>query len=109
MKQKEVNVEVKVKEKLFLNLSLNPGSLFFIFIMLSSFIFALDPDKKITQYVQQVWGIKEGLPQNSVYAVIQTHDGYLWLGIMDNGDMGSGNLFLSSQKKFGLQKISTGG
>jgi signal transduction histidine kinase/ligand-binding sensor domain-containing protein/FixJ family two-component response regulator len=56
---------------------------FLVFIALSSVGFALDPDKRITQYVLQVWGIKEGLPQNTVYAVIQSKDGYLWLGTQE--------------------------
>ncbi len=42
--------------------------------------FALDPKRAISQYVQNVWRIEEGLPHNSVRAVHQTRDGYLWLG-----------------------------
>ncbi|MCC6132138.1 MAG: histidine kinase, partial [Acidobacteria bacterium] len=41
---------------------------------------ALDPQKEIAQYVQQVWQARDGLPQNSVRAITQTPDGYLWLG-----------------------------
>ncbi len=40
----------------------------------------LDPAKPITQYRHDVWGIEEGLPQNTVPAIVQTRDGYLWLG-----------------------------
>ena len=76
--QKEAKVGVKVKEKIFLNLK--PVSLFFIFIMLSSLIFSLNPDKEINQYILDVWGIQQGLPQNTVHTIIQTRDGYLWLG-----------------------------
>lgn len=32
------------------------------------------------QYVQTVWTAEDGLPQNSVNAILQTRDGYLWLG-----------------------------
>lgn len=42
--------------------------------------FALDPRRAISQYVQNVWRIEEGLPHNSVRAVRQARDGYLWLG-----------------------------
>ena len=42
--------------------------------------FALDPTKAITQYGQAVWKIDNGLPQNSVNAIVQTRDGYLWVG-----------------------------
>lgn len=41
---------------------------------------ALDPRRAITQYVHDVWQAKDGLPQNAVQAIVQTRDGYLWLG-----------------------------
>lgn len=41
---------------------------------------SLDPDKPLTQYIHQVWQTAQGLPQNSVLAIAQTADGYLWLG-----------------------------
>jgi PAS domain S-box-containing protein len=40
----------------------------------------LDPRKPISQYVHDVWGIDQGLPQNSVFAIAQGRDAYLWLG-----------------------------
>jgi PAS domain S-box-containing protein len=40
----------------------------------------LDPRKPISQYVHDVWQIDQGLPQNSILAIIQGRDGYLWLG-----------------------------
>ena len=43
----------------------------------------LDPQKPITQYVHDVWQIDQGLPQNSVMAMAQTRDGYLWLGTQE--------------------------
>ena len=44
---------------------------------------ALDPGKAITQYVFTVWQTAQGLPQNSVHAVLQTRDGFLWLGTQE--------------------------
>ncbi len=41
---------------------------------------SLDPDKPIRQYIHQDWQTAQGLPQNSVLAIAQTPDGYLWLG-----------------------------
>ena len=41
---------------------------------------ALDPTWQFSQYAQDVWQMEEGLPQNTVNSIIQTHDGYLWLG-----------------------------
>jgi ligand-binding sensor domain-containing protein/tRNA A-37 threonylcarbamoyl transferase component Bud32 len=43
----------------------------------------LDPGKAITQYVHATWGTEQGLPQNSVLAMIQARDGYLWLGTQE--------------------------
>ena len=33
-----------------------------------------------TQYVTTNWQTEQGLPQNSVNALVQDHDGYLWIG-----------------------------
>jgi len=41
---------------------------------------ALEPTKALTQYVHEGWQQEEGLPENDVTAIIQTRDGYLWLG-----------------------------
>lgn len=41
---------------------------------------ALDPRKALTQYSHRVWQTDDGLPQNYVHAIVQTRDGYLWLG-----------------------------
>jgi signal transduction histidine kinase/ligand-binding sensor domain-containing protein/ActR/RegA family two-component response regulator len=41
---------------------------------------SLDPSKSVTQYVHDVWTTENGLSQNSVLAIAQTPDGYLWLG-----------------------------
>jgi ligand-binding sensor domain-containing protein/signal transduction histidine kinase len=39
---------------------------------------ALDPQRELSQFSRQVWQTENGLPQNSVHAVIQTRDGYVW-------------------------------
>jgi len=41
---------------------------------------ALDPHKALTQYSRTVWTQREGLPQDTIRAIAQTADGYLWLG-----------------------------
>src|SRR5215472_18587346 len=40
----------------------------------------LDPGTAITQYIQSGWNSEAGLPQNSVHAVTQTRDGFVWMG-----------------------------
>ena len=41
---------------------------------------ALDPAKMPTQYVHTVWRTEDGLPQSAVTKIIETRDGYLWVG-----------------------------
>jgi signal transduction histidine kinase/ligand-binding sensor domain-containing protein len=41
---------------------------------------ALDPDRALTQYVQDVWTRDDGLPHDVVSEILQARDGYLWLG-----------------------------
>ena len=38
---------------------------------------------QISEYVHNSWRSEEGLPQNSVMAILQTRDGYLWLGTQE--------------------------
>ena len=42
-----------------------------------------DPRKALTQYTHEVWQSENGLPQNSVNAICQTKDGFLWLGTQE--------------------------
>jgi diguanylate cyclase (GGDEF)-like protein len=44
---------------------------------------ALDPDKVLTQYGHDAWTDRAGLPQNSIQAVIQTRDGYIWMATQE--------------------------
>ncbi|HEX9985016.1 MAG TPA: two-component regulator propeller domain-containing protein [Thermoanaerobaculia bacterium] len=42
--------------------------------------FALDPNRLVTQYVRRSWSVRQGLPQDSIQALAQTADGYMWIG-----------------------------
>ncbi len=53
------------------------------FLLSGSILFALDPTKAITQYVQDVWTSDHGLPQNTVNSIVQSRDGYLWLATFE--------------------------
>jgi ligand-binding sensor domain-containing protein/signal transduction histidine kinase len=44
---------------------------------------ALDPNRSLNQFGHQVWLTENGLPQNTVQAIIQTRDGYLWIGTQE--------------------------
>ena len=41
---------------------------------------ALNPHTSLTQYSRTVWTQADGLPQDTIRAITQTADGYLWLG-----------------------------
>ena len=41
--------------------------------------FALDPGKAFHHYVRNVWSIQQGLPQITVQAIVQDHQGYIWV------------------------------
>jgi ligand-binding sensor domain-containing protein len=40
---------------------------------------ALDPNRALAQYGYQSWQTDSGLPQNTVHAIVQGRDGYLWI------------------------------
>jgi ligand-binding sensor domain-containing protein len=41
---------------------------------------ALDPNRAMSEYIRDRWDAQQGFPGGPVYAIAQTHDGYLWLG-----------------------------
>ena len=41
---------------------------------------ALDPSRRVTQTIHRAWNQEDGLPQDTVRALAQTPDGYLWIG-----------------------------
>jgi ligand-binding sensor domain-containing protein/tRNA A-37 threonylcarbamoyl transferase component Bud32 len=40
----------------------------------------LDPQKQLTQYIHKKWSTDDGLPNNYISGILQTSDGYLWIG-----------------------------
>ncbi|HEU4511353.1 MAG TPA: two-component regulator propeller domain-containing protein [Pyrinomonadaceae bacterium] len=42
--------------------------------------FALDSRRELSQFNHEVWLTENGLPQNTVHAIAQTADGYIWIG-----------------------------
>ncbi|MCU0287080.1 MAG: response regulator [Acidobacteria bacterium] len=55
--------------------------------------YALDPQKPVDFYIHNVWGLEDGLPQNSILAIQQTRDGYIWLGTQEGLARFNGNDF----------------
>jgi diguanylate cyclase (GGDEF)-like protein len=44
---------------------------------------ALDPTRRLADFVMRSWNIENGLPQSSVNAVLQDRNGYLWVGTQE--------------------------
>ena len=68
--------------------SVAPGPRFFALSLLSALLAsspakALDPAKAITQYRHEVWKTREGLPQSSAEVLVQSRDGYVWIGTQE--------------------------
>ncbi len=53
---------------------------FGILVLAAMPVFGLDPNRTLTQYAHRIWQTQQGLPQGTIYSILQTHDGYLWLG-----------------------------
>lgn len=51
-----------------------------LFLTLAVPGFSLDPHRSLSQYAIKTWTEEHGLPQDTIRAVTQTTDGYLWLG-----------------------------
>lgn len=41
---------------------------------------ALDRDKSLDQYLRHTWSLDDGLPASTVRVILQTDDGYMWIG-----------------------------
>ncbi|MEI6195971.1 MAG: two-component regulator propeller domain-containing protein, partial [Verrucomicrobiota bacterium] len=52
-------------------------------------------DQSGSQFIVNSWSNEEGLPQSSVISVIQTRDGYLWLGTLNGLVRFDGNRFVT--------------
>src|SRR5258707_4627239 len=40
---------------------------------------ALDPERDLFQFNQQIWLAENGLPQNTIHSITQGKDGYIWI------------------------------
>src|SRR5215216_3130519 len=54
-----------------------------LLLLASTRALALDPNRSLNEFGHQAWLTENGLPQNTVQAIVQTHDGYLWIGTQE--------------------------
>ncbi len=55
-------------------------TLLFPLLLSGSGALALDSRRELSQFNLEVWLTENGLPQNTVHAIAQTADGYVWIG-----------------------------
>src|ERR1043165_1297848 len=53
---------------------------FLLLLSSGATVYALDPSRELSQFGHEVWLTENGLPQNTVHAIAQTADGYIWIG-----------------------------
>jgi len=53
-----------------------------LFLLLEIFlpVYGLDPRKSLAQYSSTIWAQQHGLPQDTIRAIAQTPEGFLWVG-----------------------------
>ncbi len=56
------------------------ATVWIVCVLWGSVAHGLDPEKAIHQYRLDVWQPEQGLPWGSVGPILQTSDGYLWIG-----------------------------
>ncbi len=52
------------------------------FIWLSHVLFPLDSRKNLDEYLVRTWTVQSGLPMNTITSLVQTRDGYIWVGTL---------------------------
>ena len=73
--------------------------LLLVLIFAATRAFALDPSRALTQSRLSVWTSDSGLPQNTIEAMVQTSDGYLWLGTEEGLVRSDGVRFVISDRQ----------
>ena len=59
---------------------------------------AIDPARTLDQNVIRTWGVDQGLPQGTVYALAQTPDGYVWAATQEGFARFDGTDFVTYDK-----------
>ncbi|HEV7556142.1 MAG TPA: two-component regulator propeller domain-containing protein, partial [Kofleriaceae bacterium] len=64
--------------------------------------FAIDPTRHVSQYVHRHLGARDGLPHNLANSLVQTADGYLWVGTEQGLGRYDGHGFTTFDRDHGL-------
>lgn len=63
-------------------------------------LWALDSNRRLTQYVHRIWTIQQGLPPGTISDIWQTRDGFIWLGTQTGLVRFDGARFTSAETLF---------
>jgi signal transduction histidine kinase/ligand-binding sensor domain-containing protein/DNA-binding response OmpR family regulator len=74
-------------------------------LLLSSHGFSVDPSKPVGQYVRNSWSTAENLPTGWVTAILQTEDGFIWIGTQEGLARFDGTLFKTFDKNSTRENI----
>src|SRR5256712_3964085 len=72
--------------------------LLFVLGVSANSAFAIDPALSLDQNVIRTWGVDQGLPQGTVYALAQTADGYVWAATQEGFVRLDGTEFITFDK-----------
>ena len=61
------------------------GSCLTCVLLLAGSVHALDPNKRLTQYIHTSWRIQDGSLPAGMFAITQTSDGFLWFSAIAQG------------------------
>jgi len=70
-----------------------------LLLTVASAAFALDPQSPLSHYRFDLWQAEQGLPENTVEAITQTRDGYLWVGTQEGLARFDGVRFLTFSRR----------
>ena len=56
-------------------------------LLLAGAVHALDPNKRLTQYIHTSWRIQDGSLPAGMFSITQTSDGFLWFSAIAQGDI----------------------
>lgn len=54
-------------------------------LLLAGSLYALDPNKHMTQYIHTSWRIQDGSLPAGMFSITQTSDGFLWFSALEQG------------------------
>src|SRR5882762_5895763 len=69
-----------------------------LLVVWASSAFGIDPALSLDQNVIRTWGVDQGLPQGTVYALAQTADGYVWAATQEGFVRFDGTEFFTYDK-----------